>query len=196
VSKTGGKRSDATRNVEAILDAAVGVFSARPDAAMNEIAKASGLSRQTIYAHFPSRESLLEAVAERALDRAVRAIDEALESGTDPGEQLMALIPAWWETVGEHAHVVSALGQQLSEIAGKTPQQFHGPILDRLALLATRGQEAGEFERRVPPSWLAGSFLGLVHTAADEVASQRMSDAEALAALRISIPSVFGFTTP
>jgi AcrR family transcriptional regulator len=193
-SKTSGKRSDATRNVETILDASVPVLSARPEASMAEIAKASGLSRQTVYSHFPSRESLLEAVARRALDQAVSAIDASLESASGPSAQLVALISAWWDSVGENAHVVDALGRQLSEIDGKDSHQFHGPILHRLEDLATRGQAAGEFDQTLPATWLASSFLGLVHTAAGEVASGRMPKDEALKALEASIPRVFGFT--
>lgn len=190
---TGGRRSDATRNVELILAAAVGVLSVRPDASMAEIAGAAGVSRQTVYSHFPSRESLLEAVAERALEQATAAIEDALGSAEGPGAQLTALIPAWWEKVADHAHVLEALGDQLDVKDSRSVRAFHDPILERLTDLAERGRRTGEFTAAPPDGWLASSFLGLVHTAAEEVAHGRMSRSEARAALEDSIPRVFGF---
>ena len=189
---TSGKRSDATRNIETILDASVEVLSARPEASMAEIARASGLSRQTVYAHFPSRESLLDAVAGRALDHATTAIDAALAPGDDPLTQLRKLIPAWWGAVAGHARVLDVLGEQLAGNDSAAVRNFHGPILSRLEDLALRGQSSGKFDRGASPGWLASAYLGLVHTAAAEVAQGRMASADALAALETSIPRVFG----
>ena len=45
-------RADAERSIAAILDAAVQVLADRPEAGMGEIAKAAGVARQTVYAHF------------------------------------------------------------------------------------------------------------------------------------------------
>lgn len=159
---------------------------------MTEIAKASGVSRQTVYSHFPARESLIEAVADRALDRATSAIDSALDSSDDPRTQLANLIPAWWGAVAEHARVLGALSDHLGGSDEVSVHDFHGPILARLEDLAKRGQEAGQFDRECSPYWLASAYLGLVHTAAAEVAHGRMDGSEALAALGTSIPRVFG----
>jgi AcrR family transcriptional regulator len=62
VSTVGGdrRRSDATRNREAILAAGFEVLSGKPDdAGLAEIARFSGLTRTTVYAHIPTREDLL-----------------------------------------------------------------------------------------------------------------------------------------
>jgi AcrR family transcriptional regulator len=71
-------RADARRNHEAVLTAAMRLLVADPDASMRQIADAAGLTRTTLYRHFPSREELL-----RALFRLVAAeIDAAMEAAT------------------------------------------------------------------------------------------------------------------
>ena len=60
-----GQRSDARQSIAAVLDAAIRTLADRPDASMDEIARAAGVSRQTVYPHFPSRNALIDAVIEQ-----------------------------------------------------------------------------------------------------------------------------------
>jgi len=61
------KRADAVRNVEAIVDAATRLLAVNPDVSINEIAKAAGVGRVTLYGHFDSRATLISEVAARAI---------------------------------------------------------------------------------------------------------------------------------
>ncbi|WP_280263274.1 TetR/AcrR family transcriptional regulator [Nocardia wallacei] len=59
-------RADAGRNRARVLDAAVGLFADRGDEVqMAEVARAAGVGVGTVYRHFPTRQALIEAVAER-----------------------------------------------------------------------------------------------------------------------------------
>src|ERR671925_1925523 len=102
----GRRRADAERNIAAILDAAVEVLAERPDASMGQIALAAGVARQTVYAHYDSREALLGAVADRALAQAVAAIDAAEPERGAPAEALERPGGARGGTVGRHARVL------------------------------------------------------------------------------------------
>lgn len=177
-------RADAERSIAAILDAAVRVLADRPDAGMGELARAAGVARQTVYAHFASREALLHAVAERARAQTLAAIDAAEPEAGPADEALQRLVGAWWGSVARHARVLEAL-------ASVSPTRddvhaFHGPILTRVEALIERG---GFTE---PTPWLTAAFLGLMHTAAEEVAAGRLSEAAAGEALERSIPRLFG----
>jgi AcrR family transcriptional regulator len=57
-----------TRN--RLLDAAVTVFAEKAfvDATMEDIARAAGVTRVTVYAHFPGKAEIIEALAERVYD--------------------------------------------------------------------------------------------------------------------------------
>jgi len=181
------RRADAQRNVSAILDAAVAVLGDRPDAGMGEIARAAGVARQTVYAHFGSREALLAAVADRALAQTLAAIDAAEPDRGSPAEALERLTAAWWGNVARHARVLEALGP-----VTPAAHEFHAPVVERLERLAARGRRSGDFAADVPVGWLAAAFLGLMHTAAAEVAAGRLDEARAGRALARSVPRLFG----
>jgi len=59
------RRATAERNVAAILDAAEELLSQPGPASVAAVAARAGVSRVTVYAHFPTWEALLEAVVER-----------------------------------------------------------------------------------------------------------------------------------
>jgi AcrR family transcriptional regulator len=79
------RRSDAERNIRAIIDAATTVLAERPRASMQEVADAAGVHRATVHRHFATRDDLLMAVREQALDEFAAILN-------DP--ELLALEPA------------------------------------------------------------------------------------------------------
>src|SRR5690242_11260854 len=69
------KRSDARRNRDAILAAALDALTESPDASLNAIAKRAGVGNATLYRHFPTREELVLATYEREVGRLVEAAE-------------------------------------------------------------------------------------------------------------------------
>ncbi|MGH3160105.1 MAG: TetR/AcrR family transcriptional regulator [Streptosporangiaceae bacterium] len=60
------------------------------------MARSAGLSRQTVYAHFPSRQALLDAVVERATAEVSAAFEAAGLEDAPSAEALIRLLDAGW----------------------------------------------------------------------------------------------------
>ncbi len=158
---------------------------------MEEVASKAGVTRQTVYAHFPSREALVQAVRERALAETVAALDAAGLDEGPPAAALDRLVSAGWQTLERHPMLMALR----AEMSPQEQQDLHEPILERLERLIRRGQRTGDFDRSQPRAWLLAAFLALAHAAAEEVAAGRMSARSAGRALRESIHRVFGVRT-
>jgi AcrR family transcriptional regulator len=85
ISSTRAPRADAARNRARLLDAAKAVFAeGGADVSLEAVSRRAGVGAGTLYRHFPTRESLYEAVYRREVDDlsalAERLIDEAPEA--------------------------------------------------------------------------------------------------------------------
>jgi AcrR family transcriptional regulator len=91
------RRSDAQRNIDAIIGAARIVLGDRPDASMEDIAAAAGVTRQTVYAHFPSRDALILALIDAAGAETLAVIDAARLDTAPPAEALAQFLDMCWQ---------------------------------------------------------------------------------------------------
>ncbi|TMR96952.1 TetR/AcrR family transcriptional regulator [Nonomuraea basaltis] len=192
-SQARNRRADAQRSRASILDAAVQLLNARPDASVEAIATAAGVTRQTVYAHFPSREQLLAAVLDRITEEAVAAMD-AVDLDTGPAaDALLRLLDAGDRTAGRYP----VLLQKISSlpVSPQADEERHAPVADRLKRVIQRGQATREFDDLLPPDWLVAVTVKLGHTASEEVDAGRMSREQAAQALHTSLLRVFGATT-
>ena len=67
------RRSDARRNRDAVLAAALEALTESPDASLNAIARRAGVANATLYRHFPTREELVLAAYRHELSNLVDA---------------------------------------------------------------------------------------------------------------------------
>src|SRR5919108_74836 len=142
---TDHRRATAERNVEAILDAAEALLARGAAASTSAVAAQAGVSRVTVYAHFATREALLEAVVERVVRRATAAIAAArIETGT-PLEALERLVAAAWGELERNRVVAQAASEQLSPRA-LVPAVLNAPDLTLTAAVsrAAAGRDLGE----------------------------------------------------
>src|SRR6266542_5742568 len=173
------RRSDAERSVARILDAAVDALASDPEASMAEIARRAGVVRATIYVHFPTRESLLEAVTERAIAEVTQVMAAAEPDRGDPAEALQRVLRAAWRELGRF-HALVGINTRLPQAELR---RRHRPVLALLQPLIERGQSAGTFRSDVPATWHLSMLLALIHAASAELQAKRLAAAEIEAAL-------------
>jgi len=183
------RRADARRSIARLLDAAVEELSRDRDASMDAVAQRAGVARATLYAHFPNREALIDAVTERAIANAAEVIASASPDEGDPREALTRVLATAWRTLGPY----HALVEINARLAPDRLRALHAPVLGQLRPLLKRGQADGDFNRDLPLDWMLTVILELIHAASRDASSGRMSSKAAEQAL---IASVTGALSP
>jgi AcrR family transcriptional regulator len=154
------------------------VLGERPDASMEEIATAAGVTRQTVHAHFASRDALIAALIEAAGAETVDAMAAARLDTLPPVDALRRYLDIGWQLIRRYPFLLAAAlartppGNEATHLAGAA----------RLEELIRRGQSSGDFDRALSAGWLAAAVIGLGHTAADQVAAGLLSTDQAYAA--------------
>lgn len=159
------KRADAVRNIEAIVAAATEQLAVNPDVSVNEIAKAAGVGRVTLYGHFPSRAALIREVADRAIAHTDEVLARVDLSG-DPREVLGRLLETTWHLTHRFGALVVAASQALP------PEQLrrsHDEPAARVRMLLERGRDAGQFRADVPVEWQVSVIQAILHGASAAV---------------------------
>src|SRR5687767_8502989 len=165
------RRADADRSVAAILDAGLEALASDPDSSMSEIARRAGVVRATIYVHFPTRESLLDAVMEHAVAEVAEATRDAEPQRGEPKEALERVLRATWQEL-DRFHALLAINT--TRLSAKELHRRHLPVLTQFAPLIERGQKEGVFRSDLPVSWQLAVIRAIVHTASSEIQSGRI----------------------
>lgn len=175
------QRADARRSIAAVLDASITLLGRRPDASMDEIAAAAGVSRQTVYAHYPSRDALLQAVTRHITAEVASGLGDLDLHRGSAIDALGRWVDASWALLERYPVLLTPA---IVAAEGDDEQQRHEPIMGDLLRLIERGRRRREFDRTMPKTWYLAAIIGLGHAAGQEVIAGRMTPAKAGAAFR------------
>jgi AcrR family transcriptional regulator len=141
-------RADAQRNVERLILAAREAFAAHgPGASLDDIARQAGVGSGTLYRHFPTRLSLMEAVYRDGVERLCAAGDRLRD--TEPAAEALA---DWLRAFVTYVSQKRGLAGALTSGLGKDADLFagcHAMISETGGALLARAQEAGVLRRDV-----------------------------------------------
>lgn len=169
------RRADAERSIAAITNAALDALAEDPDVSMAEIARRAGVVRATIYMHFPTRESLLDAVMEHATALVADATRAAEPERGEPKEALERVLLATWRQL---AQFHSVLQININRLSARELRRRHLPVTRQIVPLLERGQAEGVFRDDVSPDWLIAVVRAVVHVASTELQAGRLSEAD------------------
>jgi AcrR family transcriptional regulator len=150
------RRSDARRNIESIVDAALVRLADHPEASMQEIAEAAGVHRATVHRHFATRGDLLRAVRVRALDEFQAVLADPVLADLPPGAALERLTRRSLE-LGDRRRLYRVV-PSFDDLTDTRGDALRAPVRAVLA----RAQDAGLVRRDVPATMLAAAWSGLV----------------------------------
>jgi AcrR family transcriptional regulator len=181
-------REVAERNVEAILDAAEELLRQQGHANISAVAVQAGVSRVTVYAHFPTWEALLEAAVERAVKHSMAALAGARPEDGPAGEALERMLAASWQYLGRYEAMAKAVSELLTPEA---VTRTHQAAFQTIGALLTRGQAEGTFRTDLPADWLVHASIALMHECSDSIRAGRIDADDALRIITTSIRDLF-----
>ena len=169
---------------EAVLRQAIALFNERGyDAtSVSDLAAALGVTKSAVYHHFPSKESLLAAALDEALEGLTAAVDGAAETTSDGSayDRLRASVAGAVRILIAHLPAVTLLlrvrgNTEVEQSALKRRRQIDA----RLAEIVRRAAADGDLRTDLDPELVSRLVFGMVNSLVDWARPGR--DADALA---------------
>ena len=170
-SQSGPARADARRNAERILEATAELLATNPGVSLEQVAAHAGVSRATLYHHYPGRDALLDALTERSITEVAAAIRSARPEDGRATEAMERVLRATWQVIGRYRGLVIVNPRRLARAELRTRLE---PALAPVRTLIRRGRRSGEFDRELPVEWVIGVITDLIHAASRQVSAGAM----------------------
>jgi len=155
-------RADAIRNRERVLEAAKVIFSAGgPEASLEAVARTAGVGIGTLYRHFPTRESLFEAVYRREVQQ-LADLAQQLKDEAKPVDALRHWMRSNVEFVATKKGMLAALA-----LAAYKNSELYSFSFDQLTKavggLLDRAIAAGQVRNDISPEDLLRALIGMCY---------------------------------
>ncbi|MCW2848209.1 MAG: TetR family transcriptional regulator [Marmoricola sp.] len=154
---------------ETVLRRAIDLFNAQGyDAtSMGDLARELGLSKSAIYHHVPSKETLLSAALDEALDGLTAAFDTAVDAdpGGDAYQRLRGVVEASVHLLAEHLPAVTLLlrvrGNSAVQLAALERRRA---IDEKLTTLVRAAVDEGTLRDDLAPEVISRLLFGMVNS--------------------------------
>ncbi|WP_369034255.1 MULTISPECIES: TetR/AcrR family transcriptional regulator [Streptomyces] len=167
------QRSNARSNRARILATARQELGRNPDVTLEELARASGVVRRTLFGHFPGRAALLDALAEEAAE-ALRDAVAVGTQGTEPPERALANFALSMWPVGDRYRMLLALAQR--DLGTARVAELLRPARVTVTAIVERGQRDGVFHSHLPPGVLSAGLEAMTIALLEEVNTGALED--------------------
>ncbi|HWZ97004.1 MAG TPA: TetR/AcrR family transcriptional regulator [Candidatus Dormibacteraeota bacterium] len=157
-------RTDAQRNRERILEVAKEAF-ARSGAStsLDDVAKQAGVGAGTLYRHFPTRDSLLEAVYHSEVEK-LAAAERKFAQTMRPMEALRAWMLLFVDYIAAK-HIIAPALNTLVGGPSKLYEASRGQLSGAIEALVERAIKSGEIRRDLAPFDLLRALIGVSNVA-------------------------------
>jgi AcrR family transcriptional regulator len=157
-------RTDAVRNRERILEVAKETFTRiGADARLDDIAKQAAVGAGTLYRHFPTRDSLIEAVYRSEVEK-LAAAERTFSETMAPIEALRT----WMLLFVDHIAAKQIIAPALNSIVGGPSKLYEGSrslIHGAIDALVKRAIKSGDIRKDLDPFDLLRALIGVSYVA-------------------------------
>jgi AcrR family transcriptional regulator len=157
-------RIDAQRNRERILEVAKEAFTrSGANASLDDIAKEAAVGAGTLYRHFPTRDTLIEAVYRTEVEK-VAAAEKKFSANLPPIQALRA----WMLLFVDYIAAKQIIAPALNTIVGGPSKLYEGSrsqIQGAIDSLVKRAIKSGDIRRDLEPFDLLRALIGVSHVA-------------------------------
>ncbi|MEU6195333.1 TetR family transcriptional regulator [Streptomyces sp. NPDC047061] len=167
------QRSNARSNRARILATARQELGRNPDITLEELARASGVVRRTLFGHFPGRAALLEALAEEAAEALEAALAPEAEPA-EPADRALARFSLSLWPVGDRYRMLLALAHR--DLGAERVAEVLEPARVRATAIVERGQRDGVFHPHLPSAVLSAALEGMTIALLEEVNAGAFED--------------------
>ncbi len=130
------------------------------------IAKRMGLTQGALFRHFPTKDSILNAVMEWVAEQLLRRVDAAILNAISPLQALEQVFEAHIEFVAQHPGVPRMLFGELQHAKESVAKQMVKILLQsyakRIGRLLDEGQALGEVSKDIDVVAAATVFIGTI----------------------------------
>jgi AcrR family transcriptional regulator len=160
------RRADAQRNHEKILEAAEEIFALDGVAVpIDIVAERAGVGIGTLYRHFPTKESLYEAIVLTRLNDLMCIADAAVhDSNAAPGAAFDTFLREFARQASEKRDLFEALDQAGIDIKSIFAERLDA-LMSRVDTLRERAVESGDIRNDVETRDIVNLISGTCHAA-------------------------------
>ena len=138
-----------------VIDTACALFAERGyrGTSMKDLAEALGVRASSLYNHVASKQDILFAIMDKAMDRAISAQEQALAGVTDPPEQLRAATESLVLDFLRNPAEVTVCNTEVRSLAAANRDAIvakRDRYADRVRAIIASGCRAGRFQTENP----------------------------------------------
>lgn len=164
---------------EKIIQSAIELFQEQgiEKTTVSHIVKRANIAQGTFYLYFPSKLSLMPAIAEEMVKVLVERMNEAIPKDTSIEKTLKKIIDTIFSFTKEYREVLAIVYSGLAATEHlKEWETVYAPCYELISNLIKKGIEAGEIETKLHPRRIAKLAIGLVESATEQVFLYDYSD--------------------
>ncbi|MGE6552320.1 TetR family transcriptional regulator [Bacillus mycoides] len=157
---------------EKIVYAAIEVFQEKgvEKTKISDIVKLAGIAQGTFYLYFPSKLSVMPAIAEVMVEKMILAVKEKVQNDSPFSSKVEQVIDAVFNFIAEYREIQALMYAGLASTEHiKEWEAVYEPLYIWLSDFLSEAKESGEIRDSVHAERTAKLFIALVESAAEQV---------------------------